>query len=76
MRRDGAYHKAVAANLIFDAKITDILFTVKMCREQYRLDSGIYTPAQFRTFLEKTSTERQETTTVSGAGCSENGCHF
>lgn len=44
--------------------------------DSIRLDSGAYTPAQFRAFLDRASKEQQDITTISGAGCGENGCGF
>ena len=42
--------------------------------DSIRLDGGAYTPAQFRAFLDRSSKEQQDITTISGAGCGENGC--
>ena len=44
--------------------------------DSIRLDGGAYTPAQFRAFLDRASKEQQDITTISGAGCGENGCGF
>ena len=44
--------------------------------DSIRLDGGAYTPAQFRVFLDRASKEQQDITTISGAGCGENGCGF
>lgn len=72
---NGRYAKAVQRMEQYVQKsIQPKTFPTILLGDSIRLDGGLHTVEQLKSYLKQA--EQQETLTVSGTGCDENGCSF